>query len=218
MPRATLPESPFRFLVIDDPVQSMDPARVEGLAEVLDKTAQDRQVIVFTHDDRLPEAVRRMSIPATIVEVTRREGSRVETRPSLDPVKRNIDDAMALVRTDSLPPKLAARVVPGLCRQAVEAACQEAVRRRHLGNGKPYADVERALEAADKLTKLAALALFDDPERAGDVMTRLNKEGGRGTGDLFQALNRGAHGGDTGPLEHMVRDTEKLAGWIRGLA
>jgi hypothetical protein len=49
-------------------------------------------------------------------------------------------------------------------------------------------------------------------------MTRLNKEGGRGTGDLFQALNRGAHGGDTGPLEHMVRDTEKLAGWIRGLA
>ncbi|MGH9125603.1 MAG: hypothetical protein ACRDZ8_12890 [Acidimicrobiales bacterium] len=27
LPRATLPASPFRFLVIDDPVQAMDPAR-----------------------------------------------------------------------------------------------------------------------------------------------------------------------------------------------
>ena len=54
LPRATLPESPFRFLVIDDPVQSMDPARVDGLAKVLDLVARDRQVIVFTHDDRLP--------------------------------------------------------------------------------------------------------------------------------------------------------------------
>ena len=27
LPRATLPESPFRFVVIDDPVQSMDPAQ-----------------------------------------------------------------------------------------------------------------------------------------------------------------------------------------------
>ena len=29
-PRVTLPDSPFRFLVIDDPVQSMDPAREMG--------------------------------------------------------------------------------------------------------------------------------------------------------------------------------------------
>jgi hypothetical protein len=30
LPRATLAESPFRFVVIDDPVQSMDPARIDG--------------------------------------------------------------------------------------------------------------------------------------------------------------------------------------------
>jgi hypothetical protein len=30
-PRARLPASPFRFLVIDDPVQAMDPAKVDGL-------------------------------------------------------------------------------------------------------------------------------------------------------------------------------------------
>jgi ABC-type lipoprotein export system ATPase subunit len=65
LPRATLPESPFRFLWIDDPVQSMDPARVDGLARALAETAKTRQVVVFTHDDRLPEAVRRLGIAAT---------------------------------------------------------------------------------------------------------------------------------------------------------
>jgi energy-coupling factor transporter ATP-binding protein EcfA2 len=37
LPRARLPASPFRFLVIDDPVQAMDPAKVDGLARVLEK-------------------------------------------------------------------------------------------------------------------------------------------------------------------------------------
>lgn len=74
LPRATLPESPFRFVVIDDPVQSMDPARVDGLARVLERCAKNRQVLVFTHDARLAEAVRRLQIRATVIEVTRQEG------------------------------------------------------------------------------------------------------------------------------------------------
>src|SRR5207249_9302180 len=57
-----LSSSPFRFVVIDDPVQSMDPSRVDGLAWALEETAQTRQVIVFTHDERLHEAVRRLGI------------------------------------------------------------------------------------------------------------------------------------------------------------
>ncbi|MFQ5741002.1 MAG: hypothetical protein ACE5JX_18525 [Acidobacteriota bacterium] len=32
LPRAKLDDSPFRFIAIDDPVQSMDPARVDGPA------------------------------------------------------------------------------------------------------------------------------------------------------------------------------------------
>ena len=40
--RATLAESPFRFIVIDDPVQSMDPARVDGLARVLQTASKNR--------------------------------------------------------------------------------------------------------------------------------------------------------------------------------
>ena len=145
IPRATLEESPFRFVVIDDPVQSMDPARVDGLAHVLQSASKNRQVVVFTHDDRLPEAIRRLDIPATVIEVTRREGSVVEPRRSKDPVSRYIEDAMALAYTDDLPAEVARRVVPGLCREALEAACMEAIRRRRIGRGEPHAEVEALL-------------------------------------------------------------------------
>jgi recombinational DNA repair ATPase RecF len=80
LPRATLESSPFRFLLIDDPVQSMDTARVDGLARVLELVAKKRQVVIFTHDDRLPEALRRLKIEAHIIEVVRRENSVVELR------------------------------------------------------------------------------------------------------------------------------------------
>jgi len=80
LPRATLEQSPFRFLLIDDPVQSMDTARVEGLARVLELVAKKRQVVIFTHDDRLTEALRRLQIEVQVVEVLRREGSVVELR------------------------------------------------------------------------------------------------------------------------------------------
>ena len=80
LPRATLEYSPFRFLMIDDPVQSMDTARVDGLARVLELVAKKRQVVIFTHDDRLPEALRRLKIEANMIEVVRRDKSVVELR------------------------------------------------------------------------------------------------------------------------------------------
>src|SRR5437588_549465 len=100
-----------------------DAPKVEGLARVLDRAAKRRQVIVFTHDDRLPEAIRRLRIAANISEVTRREHSLVELRQALDPVERHVADAHALVHSSGLPEEVARRVVPGFCRLAVEAGC-----------------------------------------------------------------------------------------------
>jgi DNA repair exonuclease SbcCD ATPase subunit len=216
IPRATLPESPFRFVVIDDPVQSMDPSRIDGLARVLHETAGKRQVVVFTHDDRLPEAVRRLGIPATVIEVTRREGSALDLRVAKDPVARSIEDAMALTYTDGLPPDAARRVIPGLCREALEAACMETVRRRRIGGGQAHAEVEAQLLKAQKLSQLAALALFDDMERGGEVMKRINRES-RSAGDAFMACNGGAHGQFAGVLVDFVRDAEKFARWMQRL-
>ena len=108
LPRATLPDSPFRFICVDDPVQSMDPARVEGLARVLADTAKTRQVVVFTHDDRLPEAVRRLGLPARMLKVTRRADSVVEVLEARDPVSGYLDDARALAQ-DHRPAGVGAR-------------------------------------------------------------------------------------------------------------
>jgi AAA domain len=211
LPRATMDESPFRFLVIDDPVQSMDPARVDGLALALQRAAADRQVVVFTHDDRLPEAVRRLDIDARVVEVTRRAGSVVETRAGLDPVARSLDDARALAKSGELPDQVVRAVVPGLCRQALESRFAEMIRRRRLTTGSAHTDIEALLARNDGLTKRAALALFDDEEAGGKVYPTLNERYGRWAGDVIRACGKGAHGAYDGDIAGLVRDTAKLA-------
>jgi len=206
-PRATLAESPFRFVVIDDPVQAMDPAKVEGLARVLEHTAAGHQVVVLTHDDRLPEAVRRLRVAATIVEVDRGPGSQVLITKVLDPVDRHLRDARDVARDKQLPDAVKATVVPTLCRQALEATCVEIVRRRRLVRGDRHQDVEDAIGAANKLSKSFALALFDDVDSGGGVFPKL-KEWGWQMADTYQACNKGAHGfyvGDPLALEEETR-------------
>ena len=193
LPRVLLPQSPFGFVVIDDPVQAMDPGKVDGLARVLDMTARTRQVIVFTHDERLPEAIRRLQIHARVLEVTRRAQSVVECRKTRDPVTQYLHDARSLIRTDDLPPAAAARSVPIYCRLALEAACTEVVRRRRIGRGEAHAAVEETLTDARTLLQKLGLALFDDAARAGEVMNRINAQWGREAGDAVARSNRGSH-------------------------
>ena len=216
-PRATLPASPFRFLVIDDPVQAMDPARVDGLARVFAEIAADRQLIVFTHDDRLPESLRRLRIEHTCKRVVRRPGSLVETRDSLDPVSQCFQDARALALDDLLPEEVAARVVPGFCRSGLEAACIEVVRRRRLGRGEAHAEVEQVLEQAKRLTQKASLALFDDIDQGGRVYPRIRERWSPMFSSAFQDANRGAHRAHQGDLMTLINDCQGLAERIRRL-
>jgi DNA repair exonuclease SbcCD ATPase subunit len=209
LPRATLETSPFRFVVIDDPVQAMDPAKIDGLARVLEKAAANRQVIVFTHDDRLFDAVRRLGIPATAIEVSRRAGSVVKPRETLGPARRAIADAMAVARTPEVNNIVAGRVVPGFCRAAVEAALTELVRRRQLEKGYTHERVERALDEASTLRKLVALFFWDDVGRGGDVKQRLAQLGPYHL-RTFNSPNKGTHGGFEGDAEELVRATESM--------
>ena len=144
-------------------------------------------MIVFTHDNRLAQAVRQLSIPAAILEVTRRPGSAVQIRTCLDPVEQALRDARALAADASVPPEVAARVVPGLCRTAVEAAFTEAIWRQQLRAGRRHEEIEEALEAARiRLNPLAALALTGDASKGGDVLPQLNAWGRR-FADTYQA-------------------------------
>jgi hypothetical protein len=216
LPRATLPDSPFRFIVIDDPVQSMDPAKVDGLARLLAQVGKDRQVVVFTHDDRLPEAIRRLQLSATIWDVTRREGSVVELTKNQDPVFRYLDDARAMARTIELPEEVRAVVVAGLCRSALEAACQEVLRARRINAGARHATVERELAEAQKLRQILALAIFDDVSQGGQVVTALrSRYGGQAAVNVFDAAKEGTHAIYQGDLRHLVEDTARLVAALR---
>ena len=214
LPRVLLPESPFGFVVIDDPVQAMDPGKVDGLARVLSMVAQERQVVVFTHDERLHESIRRLQIPAQVVEVTRQSGSQVACRTVADPVAQYLDDARALQHTDDLPPEAAARALPSFCRLAIEAACTEVLRRRRIGRGEPHSDTDEVLNDARTLMQKLALALFDDVGRASEVLSRLNQSD-HTWADAVQWSNRGAHRAvDSRDLSSMVVATASLTRWL----
>jgi hypothetical protein len=215
MPRATLPESPFRFVVIDDPVQSMDPARVDGLARMFEQAARTRQVIVFTHDERLARSCRLLGIDAKIVEVTRRPESVVELRPGQDPVSRYCNDAWAVAKSEDLDPAVKARIVGVFCRLAMEAACTEAVTRRRLANGEDYESIEALLDSAKGLADLMALALFDDIAKTKDLYARLERGIGKWAVSAYRRVQEAAHK----PVSEeamltLVRESERLA---RGL-
>ncbi len=209
LPRASMPESPFRFVVIDDPVQAMDPAKVAGLATVLARAARDRQVIVLTHDTRLADAMRALEIAATVIEVVRREQSVVELRRIQDPVQRYIDDAFAVAMSRDVPAE-ALRVIPGFCRLALEAASSLAATRRLLHKGMAYADVQAILERPTTLNMWLALALLNDAERSGDVAGFLVKQYPWAV-DAVKECNRGAHSGRLfGDVREFIRSVERL--------
>lgn len=210
LPRATMAESPFGFMVIDDPVQSMDPSKVDGMARVLEQVARSHQVVVFTHDDRLSAAVSRMQIPATSIEVTRRAESEVALREVRQPWDQALDDARAAVRDEQLPAHIGRHVLPGLCRTAVEAACSHITTARLLSQGVPHAEVDATVAQPVTLMQRLALMLFNDSGRSGDVYSYLNHQFQRWAADTVRDINEGSHGKYKGALSDLVDRTSRL--------
>jgi ketosteroid isomerase-like protein len=217
LPRATMPESPFRFLIIDDPVQSMDPVKVYGLAQALDRVASTRQVVVFTHDDRLPAAVRHLGLKARILTVGRLSGSQVIVSGDRDgdPARRYLSDARAIAKDDELDDSVREPVVCNLVRHAVEFSCQEAMRVRGFQAGHPIADTEAALDGAKSLNDLVRLVLLNGTRRTDnypEVVRRLDSAAPR----VFAAANAGVHGRYAGDdLLALIDDAERVVRKLR---
>ncbi len=93
--------------------------------------------------------------------------------------------------TSELPAGAAARVVPGFCRVALEAACADVVRRRDLAAGMPHAEVEGRLLAADRLTKRMALALLGDAERTASIMDDVERRFGTSAREVVRRDQQG---------------------------
>lgn len=214
-PRATLPANPFRFLVIDDPIQSMDPARVDGLARVFAEVAESRQLIVFTHDNRLPESLRYLDIKHYCLEVRRSVKSKVTVSKRRDPVIQYFFEARSILKDDGLPECIAKRVIPGFCRSGLEAACVEAVWRRWLGKGKNHQTIEQKLFGAKKLSQKTSLALFDDVDKGGEVFGKIFGKWGKRFAEAWSDANRGTHKKYSADLANLIKDCQNLAEWLR---
>jgi hypothetical protein len=124
-------------------------------------------------------------------------------------VRRYIDDAFAVARSEGLPAE-AVRVVPGFCRLALEAACALAATRRMLREGRRYADVQSALGEPTTLNTWLALALFGDAGRGGDVGAYLDRKQ-PGAAQTVRDCNRGAHGETVRrDLVGLIHEVERL--------
>ena len=159
LPRATAIASPFRFIVLDDPIQAMDPAKIDGFLNVLTDLAVSRQVIVFSHDDRLATAIRQHSIDAHLIEVTRESGSQLVVKSADEPARRYVDDAFAVVADENVPDDVKRRACPGLFRFAIEAAARQVYFTRSNVDGQPQHDTEARWAEAKSATACVALAL-----------------------------------------------------------
>jgi hypothetical protein len=144
-----------------------------------------------------------------VIEVARRAGSVVELREVSHPARQHLLDADRVALDRGIGPKLAERVVPALCRSAVEALAIARVRARRLEAGVAAHEVEAELAECRRLGPLLALLLFDDRHRHADVMPRLDKGFGSSAADTVRRLNEGAHAGDRDPVG-LVAETRAL--------
>lgn len=191
LPRATTAKSPFRFVLLDDPIQAMDPAKIDGFVHVLSEVAKTHQVIVFSHDDRLASVIRETGTDATLVEVVRESESRVTPRANESPALLQALDVLALLKDDNLPDEIKVKVVPGLFRIALESAARQAYFTKQSLAGQPREEFEKAWNAAKRTRARLALAVLDDA--TADVTHWIEaKPARRTTMRLCNAVHQGA--------------------------
>lgn len=232
LPTLMNPESPFGFAVIDDPVQVMDEHAVDGLAEVLRDAAEELQVIVFTHDERLPRALRLLDVNHTLINVTRSAGSVVQCEVALDSVVRALEDAHIEAQGAGEDGSDNSWMDVGVhCREAVEQACVKAAEHRLRKAGVSPSDIQRELDYAvynERLStrKLMALAIWGDPDDLNKVAPHVtqHEKGGAWINDAIDHTNalfhrnpeqvpaiRSAYDNDLGRLVEVTRNVVK---WI----
>jgi DNA repair exonuclease SbcCD ATPase subunit len=213
IPRATSPASPFRFLVLDDPIQAMDPSKIDGFLQVLTRLAENRQVIVFTHDDRLPSAIRMSRSPARIVELVRGANSVVTVTESTRPADRLLEDAFAIAIDEAVPDDIKKKAVPLLCREALEVTAWDVFSSRQFTAGNSRTELEDIWNDATTTRQRVALAV--DPTNNAEIDKWL--AGGSARRATMAVATKGAHAGVKDYLEAVkqarlaVEDLGRLA-------
>ncbi|MDR0489552.1 MAG: AAA family ATPase [Propionibacteriaceae bacterium] len=213
IPRANSDASPFGFIIFDDPIQAMDPSKIDGLIDVLSDLARTRQVVVFSHDDRLPDALRRSSVEARLVEIVRGKNSVVSVSDLSNPSQRYIDEARAVLLESHLTTQDMMRVIPGLCRHALESQCKDMFYVRLLGSGSSRDEVEKMWNDAHKTSTRLMLAVDKDQDglnRWRSTNTLVNRALGICTSGFHKGLEK------TTP-EDAIRTVDRLIDHLKAM-
>ena len=211
-PRVRLSANPFHFMVIDDPIQSMDLARVRELARVFTEIAEERQLIVFTHDDRLSESLRILSTSHRRLDVKREQKSVVKVTEKRDPVEQSFSD-VDIIMADNLPKDMKRQVIPGLCRVGIEAACVEAIWRNP--DKKPHEKIKKEVLNAKTLYPKISLVLFGKVEGKERVLNEIRKQWGEALMEACENIDDGTHNTFSGDLSDLIENCKCLAQELR---
>ena len=213
LPRATAGASPFRCVVLDDAIQAMDPAKIDGFVEVLTEVAKTHQVIVFSHDDRLASVIRETGRDARMIEVIRETGSKVTVRDNANPALRQVADVFALMKDDDMPEEAKRRAIPALFRLSVEAAAKQSYFSRQSQSGTPREQWETRWQEAKKTRNRIALAVSSDAQ--ADITSWLEADAARK--NTLKICNAGVHGATGSITIHDARDLEKTVNAVLAL-
>jgi hypothetical protein len=152
---------PFGFLLIDDPVHAFDELRVDFISRQIGRIAEERRVIVLTHDERprehllaSPHDVDSRTIDRSAVSGT------IEILDSSPMWATLLEDAASLMSLTN-PPQLAlsvTNVLRGLCRQALDNALRLFITR---------AAVRQSADARDWLQRIDADGVHTTAARFG---------------------------------------------------
>jgi hypothetical protein len=211
LPRATQPESPFGFLILDDPIHAFDTWRVRYLARHLMTLAERFQVVVFTHDDRLWRELRGLGAMPTHIRMDRHGDGRpqVRVRNVASPGIQRLNEIQRVLGAEKESPIGAPDAVTAMtlamCRQAVDTEVVAQIEMLGRRVGSPEATVVAELRKARKT--LDQLALLNNyARRAGLQAIDVN-----GFTPTVHALNGAAHGrAPEGEPQLWVRQTRKI--------
>ncbi|QIZ35374.1 hypothetical protein [Saccharopolyspora sp. ASAGF58] len=197
---------PFRFLVLDDPVHALDETRIQALCRHLAKLAeQDRQVVVFTHSERLISELKDTIPTATNMALARDDDGEHVLNDVTYPWQGLLADAKELTKHGQVLTELTVKTLSlGFCRQALDAVARGVARewaRRHPGPHLLLETIDRSGRTRSALTKLQQLIGQDHP---GSTLIQDLLDG-----DKLRNLNAAGHGDIEKLQEISVHDVRR---------
>jgi hypothetical protein len=144
------------------------------------------------------------------MRVQRRAASKVEVVAALPPSERYVAEAFAFAKTDGVGDEVRARVLPGLCRSAIEATCSAQIRRRLIRSDTPHAEVDAYLAQDRSLTHWLADTFQLSIAQGAEITATVRRLAGDRGVETVNVARRGSH-------RLVVADGVRLAEGTRAL-